>query len=197
MLLLTLFWALYYALHSALATLWVKQAVEKRWPRAFRFYRLAYNQLSVWLFLLVFRYQLSLPETWLIRPDPLLLGVGYFLLGLGLLVAIAALRGYDLSEFLGWGYVRGKLPPPALSTNGLNGVVRHPLYLGLVLGLTGFLFLGPTTARASFVGCTFLYLLIGTNLEERKLLRQFGEAYARYQQRVPRLFPWGKQQHQR
>jgi protein-S-isoprenylcysteine O-methyltransferase Ste14 len=192
--LLATFWTLYFTLHSVLATSWAKQAVEKRWLQAFRFYRLAYNQLSVWGFLLIFRYQLNLPEHWLFQPPQLLVGGSYVLLGLGLLVAVAALRGYDLGEFLGWAYVRRKLTPAAttLSTSGMNGVVRHPLYLGLLLGLTGYFLMAPTTARAIFVGCNLLYLLVGSRLEERKLLLQFGEAYARYQLQVPRLLPWRK-----
>jgi protein-S-isoprenylcysteine O-methyltransferase Ste14 len=39
-------------------------------------------------------------------------------------------------------------------------------------------------------GVFLLYLLVGTWLEERKLLAEFGAAYARYRREVPALFPW-------
>jgi protein-S-isoprenylcysteine O-methyltransferase Ste14 len=37
-----------------------------------------------------------------------------------------------------------------------------------------------------------LYVLIGTWLEERKLVLEFGEAYLRYQRQVPMLIPFTK-----
>jgi protein-S-isoprenylcysteine O-methyltransferase Ste14 len=68
-------------------------------------------------------------------------------------------------------------------------VVRHPLYLGVGLGLLGFWLLSPTGPRSVFVACNLVYVLVGTRLEERKLLSRFGAAYARYQQRVPQFLP--------
>ncbi len=40
----------YYALHSVLATLWLKAAVAARWPGWSRYYRLGYNGVAVVLF---------------------------------------------------------------------------------------------------------------------------------------------------
>jgi protein-S-isoprenylcysteine O-methyltransferase Ste14 len=37
-----------------------------------------------------------------------------------------------------------------------------------------------------------VYVLIGTVLEERKLVLEFGEAYERYQHEVPMLIPFTK-----
>jgi methanethiol S-methyltransferase len=34
-----------------------------------------------------------------------------------------------------------------------------------------------------------LYILVGAVLEERKLLHEFGDVYARYQQETPMLLP--------
>jgi protein-S-isoprenylcysteine O-methyltransferase Ste14 len=39
------------------------------------------------------------------------------------------------------------------------------------------------------IGLT-VYILIGALFEERKLLREFGEAYAEYRRRTPMLIPW-------
>ena len=38
------------------------------------------------------------------------------------------------------------------------------------------------------VSCN-VYFFIGSIFEERKLVREFGDAYRAYQQRVPRLLP--------
>jgi protein-S-isoprenylcysteine O-methyltransferase Ste14 len=39
-----------------------------------------------------------------------------------------------------------------------------------------------------YIGAT-IYILIGTYFEERKLLREFGEEYAKYRQNTPMLIP--------
>lgn len=186
---LALYWTVYFALHSLLAATWLKDAVARRWPGAARFYRLAYNQVSVWGFLLVIRYQSRLPESWLFRPGLALTGLAYGLLAAGLLLAGAALRGYDVAEFAGWAYVRRGLAAAdqPLRTHGLNRLVRHPLHLGFTLALLGFGLLAPTTARTVFLACNLGYLAIGTWLEERKLSARFGEDYAQHRARVPLL----------
>jgi protein-S-isoprenylcysteine O-methyltransferase Ste14 len=35
-----------------------------------------------------------------------------------------------------------------------------------------------------------LYVLVGARLEERDLVRDFGDEYRGYQNRVPMLLPW-------
>ena len=48
--LLLLYWIGYFGLHSLLASLAVKRAVVRRWPRATPVYRLFYNAVAVLLF---------------------------------------------------------------------------------------------------------------------------------------------------
>ncbi|WP_375418186.1 methyltransferase family protein [uncultured Hymenobacter sp.] len=189
MMLLAIYWTVYFALHSLLAATWLKDAVARRWPRGARFYRLAYNQGSVWGFLLILRYQSQLPESWLFRPGAGLTGLAYGLLAAGLLLAAAALRGYDVAEFAGWAYVRRGLAAAdvPLRTQGLNRLVRHPLHLGFAGVLLGFWLLAPTTARTVFLLCNLAYLAVGTWLEERKLALRFGEAYAQHRAQVALL----------
>jgi protein-S-isoprenylcysteine O-methyltransferase Ste14 len=53
------------------------------------------------------------------------------------------------------------------------------------------LWLSPSVSQNSFalyLGVT-LYFIIGAYFEERKLLRDFGEAYAEYKRRTPMLIP--------
>ena len=186
---LALLWACYYGGHSLLATNGAKAAATRAWPASPRFYRLAYNQLSVWGFLVLWRWQEHLGAPVLARPR-WLAGVGTGLAAAGLAGAVAALRGYDLGEFAGWKYVRrAGLPAAPLHTAGLNGRVRHPLYLGVLVLLAGAWLLAPTAPRAVFGLVTWAYVLAGLRLEERKLLLAFGPAYRTYQQRVPALWP--------
>ena len=74
-----------------------------------------------------------------------------------------------------------------LVTRGLYRVVRHPLY---TFGLL-FIWLTPTVSQNSltvYIGAT-IYTLVGAFFEERKLLRDFGDAYAEYRRITPMLIP--------
>jgi len=77
-----------------------------------------------------------------------------------------------------------------LVTGGPYAVVRHPQYLGIFLGLTGFSLLGarPIAVIAWITAvCTYLALMIH---EESENDRRFGEAYRAYRDRVPFIIPW-------
>ncbi len=72
---------------------------------------------------------------------------------------------------------------------GVFGLVRHPWYLGSLLLIWSAL---PVYPLPKFVAAVILscYLVIGTLLEERKIIARHGERYRAYQQRVSMLFPW-------
>lgn len=65
--------------------------------------------------------------------------------------------------------------------------VRHPLYLGLLLGLWA----APvmTAGHLLFSAGASAYILIGVWFEERDLVAQFGERYRRYREEVGMLLP--------
>jgi protein-S-isoprenylcysteine O-methyltransferase Ste14 len=77
-----------------------------------------------------------------------------------------------------------------LTTSGLYRFVRHPIYVGTIVAFWA-------TPDMTFghllfaVGAT-AYTLLGTVLEERDLVRIFGDGYRDYQRRIPMLFPFPK-----
>ncbi len=110
----------------------------------------------------------------------------------GAVILVLAGRSYDLARFAGLAQLRRQAPESglateALATGGMNALVRHPLYLGLLLVLWGGA--GSPFALATAV-CASVYILIGIRFEERKLLRLYGDRYAAYRARVPMLLPW-------
>lgn len=77
--------------------------------------------------------------------------------------------------------------PVRFKTNILYNTVRHPLYLGFVIALWA----TPTMTishLAFAVGLT-AYILVGIRLEEKDLIKNFGETYKQYAQQVPKLIP--------
>ncbi len=69
----------------------------------------------------------------------------------------------------------------------LYRVVRHPLYLGFIIAFWA----APTMtlSHAFFALGTTIYILCAIRFEERDLVRQFGEKYARYREQVPMIVP--------
>jgi protein-S-isoprenylcysteine O-methyltransferase Ste14 len=109
---------------------------------------------------------------------------------LGWLIALVSSFLVDHFELFGLKQAFGRSAPATralLRTPFLYRWVRHPLYLGMLVGLWA--------APAMNVGHLLLavlltlYVLIGVHHEERDLLRVFGDQYRRYQERVPMLFP--------
>ena len=110
------------------------------------------------------------------------------------LLAIAgffwSLKYYDSQEFLGIKQIKTKASTieeqESFRLSPLHRFVRHPWYfLGLVLiwsrEMTVYMF---TSAIMMTV-----YFWIGSRLEEKKLVRYYGERYRVYLKRVAGLFP--------
>jgi protein-S-isoprenylcysteine O-methyltransferase Ste14 len=77
-----------------------------------------------------------------------------------------------------------------LVTGGLYRVIRHPSYLGLLLGLFGWA-LVFRSAIGVLVSLLFLPPLVARmNSEEALLESEFGERYSDYRRRTWRLLPF-------
>lgn len=181
---------LYGMLHSFLASLWAKAKV-RGWfgVRSDRWYRLVYNLVAVPTFLPVLALVALLPDRKLYAipwPWAALCILGQ-LAALGLL-AVGLLQT-GVSAFLGFRQL-AEAPSggaPALVVNGLYRWVRHPLYSAGLLLIWLLPWMG-VNLLAMNIGLT-VYILVGASLEERKLQREFGLAYAEYRKRTPMLVP--------
>ena len=74
-----------------------------------------------------------------------------------------------------------------MRTSGILGIIRHPWYTATLILLV---FCTDVTDVNLVWRLVFaVYTLVGTELEERKLLQDLGREYADYRRRVPRYFP--------
>jgi protein-S-isoprenylcysteine O-methyltransferase Ste14 len=181
---------LYAAVHSLLASFWAKRRAERAFGHAsLRFYRLAFNLLAVVTFLPVMAVVAAYPGSMLYQwswPWIILSTVGQ-LTAVGLL--IIGLLQTDPWHFLGLRQLAGAASQEndELQTRGLYRYIRHPLYSAGLL----FIWLTPvmTTSVLALNAGISAYLYIGSIFEERRLVREFGQAYVTYRQAVPRLIP--------
>jgi protein-S-isoprenylcysteine O-methyltransferase Ste14 len=81
---------------------------------------------------------------------------------------------------------RGMIGNGGLDTRGVLGVVRHPWYLGVFL----LIWANDLCLRELIINLIVsAYLIIGTFLEERKLVLEFGDRYREYQRQVSMFIP--------
>lgn len=99
-----------------------------------------------------------------------------------------ALQGVDL---LGVGAIRGKGQAGSeFTVRGPYRWVRHPWYFAVLLLIwSGTV---TTTDRLLFNVLWTAWIVVGTYLEERDLVRAIGAEYEEYQRRVPMLIPTGR-----
>lgn len=194
MLILAVLWVVFGVLHSLLADLKVKARMAARLGRAYRFYRIAYNLfflalLGLLLYLTVWRDESML----FFGQSQLTTITGYALLIIGGILMLVSFSGFDVSEFLGFAYLKPAEPNKqveTLRTTGMYAVVRHPLYFATFVFVLGFFFAKPTELRLMTLLFIYLYTYIGARLEEKKLVQIFGEPYKAYQQKVKMLVPF-------
>jgi protein-S-isoprenylcysteine O-methyltransferase Ste14 len=183
-------WLLYFLVHSWLASLSAKRWVAAHRPRWMPAYRLVFNLLALALLLppLWLTYAVKGPTLWQWT------GLGWWLANGLALTAIfgfaSSLRHYDGSEFLGLRQLRAGITAvedqERFIISPLHRFVRHPWYsLGLVLIWTRDMDPAFLTTAVSVT----LYFLIGSLLEERKLIAYHGPVYRRYRRLVPSLLP--------
>lgn len=181
--------AIWGIVHSILASLSAKEYFRGTLGADFmRFYRLGYNIFSVLSFLPIVYFMITLPDQPLYSmpvPWSILMLAGQAVSALLLMVGLLQT---DVLSFMGLRQLfTSEEQASRLVISGLYRYMRHPLY---TFGLL-FIWLTPEVTVNSFTVYIALtiYLLIGAYFEERKLLHEFGPAYADYKRVTPMLIP--------
>jgi protein-S-isoprenylcysteine O-methyltransferase Ste14 len=76
-----------------------------------------------------------------------------------------------------------------LITTGPYAWIRHPIYLAMMLFLTGLTLVGANWALVGFLIISILDLFLRMPREEQMMVENFGEAYNAYRQRTGGIFP--------
>jgi len=179
-------------LHSLMISITVTGFLQRHLGTKYRFYRLFFNIIAVITLIPLALYART-------QSGPVIFAwTGYYgivpvvFIVTGLLLFYLGARHYDARQLLGFAQINNSRSSAAitqsgnLDTTGILGVVRHPWYLGLLL-----LIWARQIDITTLIVNTLLtgYLVVGSTLEEKKLVREFGDKYRDYQQSVSMLLP--------
>jgi methanethiol S-methyltransferase len=193
-LLLALLWIAYCAIHSELisirATNFFKRVLETRYC----YYRLFFNIFSLITLILLLKYSRAprFQGSWSLIWSGNWRIIQYVLMLAAFVLVVSGARHYSISQFLGLQQIRTRRSAGGLTqsgdidTTGILGITRHPWYLAVFV----LLWTSDQNAGSIIINAVLsAYLVIGTLLEERKLVLEFGDKYREYQERVSMLIP--------
>ena len=192
-LLITLMWAGYCLLHSFLISIRFTNLMARLLKNYYAFYRIFFVSFSIVLLIPLISYTAQLDNEVIITYGLPLNIIRYVLISGSLLMFFWAfffdydsLSFFGIRQILNFGKIKKANPSEEIKKNGLLGIIRHPMYLALII------YLWCQTFRMSDIIVNIvltIYIIIGTKLEEKKLVLEFGDAYIKYQQEVPMLIP--------
>ena len=180
----------FFVQHSGLVRRSFRKRLQALVPKQYDIAFYAISSGVVLLALVVFWQETSPPLLSLQGILRWLLRAVYFLTVIGFLSGLRVLSGYDpLGVKPIVEHLQGIVPPSSpFVICGPYRWVRHPLYFLCLLMIWSC----PDISidRLLFNILWTLWMVIGTVLEERDLVADFGQAYRDYQRKVPMLIPW-------
>ncbi len=172
--------ALWCICHSLTATERAKAALARRASPLL--YRKLYNLFSFASLFPVALLYVHAGSHYLIRymyPSRIVIDAFFVL---SLLVWLVSLRRFDVFALLGLRPERH-----GLITDGIYRYSRHPMYASSI----GLLWARSLQDRDVVINAVFTaYLIIGAFIEERRLVREYGDAYRAYRRRTAMFVPF-------
>jgi len=189
-------WIAYCLFHSFLISTSFTGLMARLLRNYYAFYRIFFVFISVALLIPLISYTDRFDSNIIITYAPPL-NIARYILTAGSLIIFfwAFFLDYDSLSFFGirqiltFGKTKRINPSEDLKRNGLLGVVRHPMYFALII----YLWCQTFTFADIIVNIVLTaYIIMGTVLEEKKLILEFGDTYVKYQKEVPMLVPFIK-----
>ncbi|MDH5436452.1 MAG: isoprenylcysteine carboxylmethyltransferase family protein [Gammaproteobacteria bacterium] len=182
--------ALFGLQHSIMARKSFKSMITKIIPKASE--RSTYVLMSsIMLGIMVFFWQPLGGEIWHVESQAGQIAL-YALFGLGWSILFLASFLINHFELFGlqqvWHELRNKAAKDAqFKTPFLYKMVRHPIYLGWIIGVWATPIM--TVTHLAFAVLTTTYIFIGVYFEERDLVKELGMDYVDYKRQVPMIIP--------
>ena len=192
--LLIILWCAWCTLHSAMISLTVTSYLRNKLGSKYRFYRLFYNLIALTTLIPVILYGADLTGQVLFCWDGFWLIFRFILVIIVLLLFISGAMKYDMLQLFGIRQIKsgnsyyGLSETGDIDTSGILSITRHPWYLGAII----FIWIGHREMYVSTLIINIIltiYIVIGTVLEEKKLIAEYGDKYREYKERVSMIFP--------
>jgi methanethiol S-methyltransferase len=195
-LLIVLMWTGYCSLHSFLISIRFTNLMARLLKDFYAFYRLVYVLISFILLVPLITFTAQFNDQTIVTYGFPLSIVRYMLVSGSLLMFFWAfffdydsLSFFGIRQILDFGKKKKTDQSESIRKNGLLGIIRHPMYFALMI----YLWCQTFKVMDIVVNTVLtLYILIGTKLEENKLVMEFGDPYIKYQHEVPMLIPFTK-----
>ncbi len=155
-----------------------------------RYFRLLYSITAVFTLLLANYITPNSPEFEVWRFQGLAFIIKVLIWAIAIIMFYLTFKFFNLWHFLGLSAIglsrRNRDSQKKLITWGIYGVVRHPQFCaGLVI-----LWVRNLTDTDLIINIVLsIYLIIGGRIEEKRLLRIYGNAYSDYMKMVPGFIP--------
>jgi len=129
-------------------------------------------------------------------PSNIVIYMDYIMFLICLVGVVYTLVHHDLFAYFGFRQLlnphkkevdEGKKSNGKLIDKGLYGFVRHPMYTFTLLGMVCTPVMNVD--RMIIFISSYIYLLFGVPIEERKLTQLFGRSYEEYRRKVPAVIP--------
>ncbi|MFT5884778.1 MAG: protein-S-isoprenylcysteine O-methyltransferase Ste14 [Arcticibacterium sp.] len=180
-------WLAYGLFHSLLSSSQFKGIIEAKYSKLFSNYRLLFVVTAIVspLPLLYYQFTTTSSEVWNNYREIRLFGG--IIAGIGLAVLRKAFGSYDSKLFFGL----SKAPEnsEAFRSDGILAKVRHPLYTATLMLFWGWFLFSNSYHNLAFCLANTLYIIMGIQWEEKKLVQQYGQKYLDYKSNVPMLIP--------
>jgi protein-S-isoprenylcysteine O-methyltransferase Ste14 len=112
---------------------------------------------------------------------------GYICLPTGILLfVLGCILG--ISALCKFGTIPSVRKKSNLITTGAYGVVRHPIYAGTLISVLGWTILLKSIILIVYFPILFLLYFVGTFVEERILIEEYGDQYLDYKKKVTKRF---------
>ena len=125
-------------------------------------------------------YELLIPISWMDSSFLTVIGIALLIAAI-VWVLVAQIQMGD-----SWRIGIDEKSESPLVQNGLFGVSRNPIFLGMLLMLVGMLLILPTAATLVITVLGFVLIHVQVRLEEAYLVEKYGEDYRKYQAHVRR-----------
>jgi methanethiol S-methyltransferase len=195
-LIVILLWIGYCVIHSFLISIKITRFMNRVLKRYYAFYRFFYIIISFVLIIPLINFSTRIEPVVIISYGFPITVLRYVLIFGSLLMFFwSFFFNYDSLSFFGIRQIlnfytsKTEIQSDTIKKSGFLGVIRHPMYFALLIYLWCHTF---TLSEIIVNSVLTIYIIIGTKLEEKKLVLEFGDEYIKYKSQVPMLIPFTK-----